>query len=122
LEDEIVFLDFVENMQDFLAGLDIYLSTSIHEGSSHVVIEAMAAGKPVITFDVSSMPELVDNNKTGYLIPFADTQLFAEKIVFLKNNKAEFDNFAANARKKVEREFDFSKNMSLIIELIQKRQ
>ena len=118
LVKEIVFLDFVENMQEFLSGLDIYLSTSIHEGSSHVIIEAMAAGKPVIAFDVSSMPELIEHNKTGYLIPFADAQLFAEKIVFLRNNRIELDTFAENARKKVESKFDFSKNMQQIIELI----
>jgi len=122
LEKEIVFLDFVENMHDFLAELDIYLSTSLHEGSSHVIIEAMAAGKPVIAFDVSSMPELIENNETGYLIPFADTQLFADKIVYLKNNKLEFDTFAANARKQVERKFDFSKNMRQIIDLIKEQQ
>jgi len=122
LEKEIVFLDFIENMEDFLAGLDIYLSTSIHEGSSHVIIEAMAAGKPVIAFDVSSMPELIENNETGYLIPFADTQLFAEKIIYLNENKVELDNFGANARKQVERKFDFNKNMRQVIELIKEKQ
>lgn len=118
LEKELVFLGFIENIQDFLSGLDIYLSSSLHEGSSHVIIEAMAAGKPVIAFDISSMPELIKDNETGYLIPFADTQLFAEKIVFLKNNRTELDTFAANARKRVQRKFDYSKNMQQIIELI----
>lgn len=122
LEKEVIFLDFVENMQDFLAGLDIYLSTSLHEGSSHVIIEAMAAGKPVIAFDVSSMPELIVNNETGYLIPFADTDLFAEKIVYLKNNKNEMNIFGANSRKQVERKFDYGNNMRQIIELIKEKQ
>ena len=122
LEKEVVFLDFVENMQDFLEGLDMYLSTSLHEGSSHVIIEAMAAGKPVIAFDISSMPELIEHNKTGYLIPFTDAQLFAEKIVFLRNNRIELDTFAANARKQVESKFDFGKNMQQIIELIKDTQ
>lgn len=122
LEKEIVFLDFVENMQEFLAGLDIYLSTSLHEGSSHVIIEAMAAGKPVIAFNVSSMPELIEDNKTGYLIPYPDTQLFTEKIVFLRNKRIELDTFAANARKRVERKFDFSKNMQQVIALIKETQ
>jgi len=122
LEKEIIFLDFVEDMQDFLTGLDIYLSTSVHEGSSHVIIEAMAAGKPVIAFDVSSMPELIENNDTGYLIPFADTELFAEKIVYLKNNRIELNTFGANARKLVVRKFDFNKNMRQVIELIKERQ
>jgi glycosyltransferase involved in cell wall biosynthesis len=122
LEKELIFLGFVENMQDFLSGLDIYLSTSIHEGSSNVIIEAMAAGKPVIAFDVSSMPELIEDNKTGYLIPFADTQLFTEKIVFLKNNRTELDTFAANARKQVHKKFDAGKNFQQIIEIIKKTQ
>lgn len=122
LEKEIVFLGFVENMQDFLAGLDIYLSTSLHEGSSHVIIEAMAMEKPVIAFDISSMPELIENNKTGYLIPFAETQPFAEKIVFLSNNRIEIDNFAANARNQVESKFDFGKNMQQLIALIRETQ
>ena len=87
-----------------------------------MIFEAMAAGKPVIAFDVSSMRELIEHNKTGYLIPFADTQLFAEKIVFLKNNRNELDTFAANARKQVESKFDFSKNMQQIIELIKDTQ
>lgn len=121
LEKEIVFLGFVENMQDFLSGLDIYLSTSLHEGSSHVVIEAMAAGKPVLAFNISSMPELVENEKTGYLIPFADTQLFAEKLVYLANNRALISTFGANARKLVESNFDFQRNMEQVIELIKQK-
>lgn len=122
LEKEIVFLGFVENMHEFLTGLDIYLSPSLHEGSSHVIIEAMAAGKPVITFDISSMPELIENNETGYLIPFGETQPFTEKIVFLRNNRIELDNFAANARKQVERRFNFSKNIQQVIALIKETQ
>ena len=100
----------------------MYISTSIHEGSSNVIIEAMAAGKPVIAFDVSSMHELIENDKTGFLIPFPDAQLFTEKIIFLKNNRTELDTFGANARKRVERKFDFIKNMQQIIELISERQ
>lgn len=119
LENDIVFLDFVEDMQEFLNGLDIYLSTSLHEGSSHVIIEAMAAGKPVIAFDISSMPELIDDKKTGYLIPFADTKLFSEKIVYLRDNQSEIDIFGANAIKMVETKFSFEKNMIQIIQLIQ---
>ena len=82
----------------------------------------MAAGKPVIAFDVSSMPELIEDNKTGFLIPFPDTQLFTEKIIFLKKNRSELDTFGANARKLVERKFDFSKNVQQIIKLISERQ
>jgi glycosyltransferase involved in cell wall biosynthesis len=118
LEEEVVFLDFVENMTDFLKSLDIYLSTSLHEGSSHVVIEAMASGKPVIAFDVSSMPELVDNGETGFLIPFTDIVLFAEKIKFLNNNSSELERLGNNARAKVESNFNFAGNLQQVLNLI----
>ncbi len=52
------------------------------------------------------------NQHSGYLIPFTDKQLFAEKIVFLKHNKIEMNNFAANARKQVQK----------ILELIKEKQ
>ena len=55
------------------------------------------------------LAELIENNETGYLIPLADTDLFTEKIVHLKNNMMELDNFGANDRKQVERKFDLAK-------------
>ena len=89
-------------MSQFLKSIDIYLSTSLHEGSSNVILEAMAAGKPVVAFDVSSMPELIVDGETGYLVPFGDLITFTEKIVYLRNHQNELDRMGANARKQVE--------------------
>ncbi len=119
LNKEIVFLDFVDDVFKFLRSIDIYLSTSIHEGSSHVVLEAMASGKPVIAFNISSMPEIVTQAHTGYLVPFGDTDHFAEKINCLNNNRKLLDQMGRNARKKVADKFEFNKNMKKVVELIE---
>jgi glycosyltransferase involved in cell wall biosynthesis len=118
LEKEVVFLDFVKDIREFLKGLDIYLSTSLHEGSSHVILEAMAAGKPVVAFNISSMPEMIENGKSGYLVPFGDVDLFTEKIAHLWSHPEEMEITGNMARKQVEERFDFHTNLQPLLQLI----
>ncbi|MEX2428326.1 MAG: glycosyltransferase family 4 protein [Bacteroidales bacterium] len=120
LREEVVFLDFVDDIKEFLKGLDMYLSTSIHEGSSHVILEAMAAGKPVLAFDISSMPEMIVDGDSGYLVPFGDVEQYAEKIIQLWADKKALVRMGKNARVQVEKKFDFNTNVKKVIELIEK--
>ncbi|MCF8346953.1 MAG: glycosyltransferase family 4 protein [Bacteroidales bacterium] len=119
LQKEIVFLDFVEDIREFLKGLDIYLSTSLHEGSSHVILEAMAAAKPVVAFDVSSMPEMIKDGESGFLVPFGDVEQFTERIIQLRNDPGAMERIGAQARGRVAEKFDFSNNIRSIIKLIE---
>lgn len=119
LTEQIVFFDFVEDIRQFLKELDIYISTSLHEGSSHVILEAMAAGKPVLAFNISSMPELIVDGDSGFLIPFADVNLFAERIIHLWQNKTDLKQMGVRARAHVERHFDFTRNIKKVIDLIE---
>jgi glycosyltransferase involved in cell wall biosynthesis len=59
---------------------DIFLSPSRLEGFGLSVAEAMACGKPVVATDCSALPELVVDNKGGFLCPIEDVRNFAEKI------------------------------------------
>ena len=56
-----------EGVRDIYNRSDIYLFPSIHEGINNTVLEAMACGLPVIAFNVSSMPELIDHGENGFL-------------------------------------------------------
>lgn len=120
LVNEVVFLDFIEDISAFLKSLDIYVSTSLHEGSSNVILEAMAAGKPVVAFDISSIPEIIIDGESGHLVPFGRVDLFAGKIMQLWNDKHELERFGHHARKLVETKFDFYKNTGQVLELIKK--
>ncbi len=118
LENHVAFLDFVHDMNAFYRKLDIYLSSSLHEGSSHAVLEAMAAGKPVIAFDISSMPELVADGETGYLVPFGDVEQYAGRIMKLGSDRGKMEKMGEKARERVEQNFNFERNIQQFIRLV----
>ena len=76
---------FGKDKENLLAGSDIFVFPSHYplEAMSLVVLEAMRAGLPVITSDIGSLPEVVVDGKTGFVIPPRDPERLAEKIVRL---------------------------------------
>lgn len=56
-----------EGLRDLYNSADIYLFPSIHEGLNNTILEAMACGLPIVAFNVSSMPELIEHGKNGFL-------------------------------------------------------
>ncbi|NJK98442.1 MAG: glycosyltransferase family 4 protein [Bacteroidales bacterium] len=76
----ISFLDFVENIDAFLEKLDIFVLPSLHEGSANILIEAMAKAKPVIAFNVSSIPEIVIHGENGFLAEFGNVDQLTEYV------------------------------------------
>jgi glycosyltransferase involved in cell wall biosynthesis len=79
VERDLSFVGFVEDIKSFMVSIDLFLLSSLWEGFGYVLVEAMAAGKPVIAFDASSSPEIVENGKTGFLVPFGDLESFVLK-------------------------------------------
>lgn len=77
------FLGFVENMPQFLNSIDIFLLPSHWEGFGYVIAEAMYCEKPVVAFNVSSNPEIVSNNETGFLVDHGDVEAFVVKTELL---------------------------------------
>lgn len=69
LGDSAVFAGFHENMPAVMQALDVLCLTSLYEGFGLVLIEAMAAGKPVLATRVSAIPEIVQDGRTGVLVP-----------------------------------------------------
>jgi glycosyltransferase involved in cell wall biosynthesis len=80
VEKEVVFLGFQKNMPAVMSAIDIFLLSSFWEGFGYVLVEAMAAGKPVVAFNSSSTPEIVCHGKTGYLVPPEDREGFIARI------------------------------------------
>ena len=86
--NEVLFLGFVKDMKRFMKTIDIFVLPSLWEGFGYVIVEAMAAKKPVIAFNVSSNPEIIQDGQTGYLVEERDVGAFAEKIEALSINKS----------------------------------
>ncbi|MBC7325979.1 MAG: glycosyltransferase, partial [Moorella sp. (in: Bacteria)] len=68
-----------------LAQADISVLVSRREGLPRAIMEAMAAGKPVVATDVRGSRELVDHGKTGYLVKLDDAEGLASALYMLIN-------------------------------------
>ena len=68
------------DMPDVYRQADLLLFPSVREGLSLAALEAMACGLPVVATHCSSLPELIDEGKGGFLCPLGDVQIFADKI------------------------------------------
>jgi glycosyltransferase involved in cell wall biosynthesis len=66
-----------------LPAFDLYVQPSLHEGMSNTILEAMAAGLPVVATAVGGTPEVVDDGVTGLLVPPRDPDALAGVIVRL---------------------------------------
>lgn len=60
---------YVHDIQDHLASLDIFAFPSRHEGLGSVLLEAMAAGCPIVASEVGGIPDIIQSEKTGLLVP-----------------------------------------------------
>jgi L-malate glycosyltransferase len=83
LGEDVRFLGQRDDVPRLLAVSDIVLLTSISEGIPLTLIEAMAAGRPVVSTRVGGVAEVVDDGQTGLLAPAGDDDALAEQILRL---------------------------------------
>ena len=83
LERYIHVLGFQQDIAEVMKAIDCLVLPSWWEGFGIVLIEAMAAGKPVITTHVSSMPEIVQHRKTGLVVPVRNAEALAAAIRYI---------------------------------------
>ena len=65
--------------------LDVFVLTSIYEGFGLVLLEAMAASKPIVASRVSAIPEIVENEKSGLLFVAGDSKALANCLLKLED-------------------------------------
>ena len=83
------FLGWRDDIADLMQIFDIFILPSLNEGMGRVLVEAMAAGKPVIASHVGGIPDLVKHGKTGILVKPADEYALTHAILHLLNNPQE---------------------------------
>ena len=81
LEDKVVFLGFRKDIKNLYKGSDLYVNSSRHEALSFLIIEAMAAGLPVIATDIAGNPDIVnDEAGCGLLVEYDNPDSMAVAI------------------------------------------
>lgn len=101
LSDLVKFIGYKENIYDYINACDIFLLTSLWEGSPNVLLEAISFNKSVISTSVEGVRELIENLPNCFIIPLREDRLkvvddIVEKISYLSVEKEKIKNNYSN--------------------------
>ena len=105
MADKFVFTGWREDIPEILSLLDILVLPSLNEAVGRVLIEAGAAGVPVVATKVGGIPEIVRDQETGLLVPPQDIDSLTKAIILLAQNKETRKNLGEVARKWIDEKF-----------------
>lgn len=95
------FTGFVDNVADYLAAFDVFAFPSHHEGLGSVLLQAMAAGTPIVASDTGGIRELIRHEKTGLLVPPGDAAALTAAIARLYGDRELRQRLAGIARQRL---------------------
>lgn len=99
--DNVQFEGFVDDVPDFLNGLDVYIQPSINEGLCMTAVEAMACGLPVVAYAVGGLTETVIDGETGFLVEPGNEDELVERLQTLVEDPDLRHQFGAAGRERV---------------------
>lgn len=113
LQKRVADLEFAENIffvgklkPDDVAKLyqsaDIMLNPTTVDNMPNSILEAMACGVPIISTNVGGVPYMVEDNKTALLVEVGNSEMMADKIIELFNDKDQYQTLASNGLKEVQ--------------------
>jgi glycosyltransferase involved in cell wall biosynthesis len=103
--DGVLFVGHRDDARDLLAAFDMYANSSVYEGISLTILEAMAAGLPVVATRVGGTPEIIDDEHTGLLVPMQSPLELAAAIETLLASPSSCRSLGRAARHCVETRF-----------------
>ena len=106
LTPRLVFTGFRGDIPEILSLFDIFVLPSLDEGLGRSMVEAMAAGKPVVASRVGGIPEAVEDGKTGILVPPRDAHALADALSFMLDNPEKALEMGRRGRERAEKLFD----------------
>jgi glycosyltransferase involved in cell wall biosynthesis len=125
LQDVVRLLGWRRDVPDLLGAMDTFLLTSLFEGLPRSVLQAMAAGVPVVATAVDGTPEVVEDGVTGLLIPPAEPAMAARRLLELKRDEALRRRCVEGARRRLDESFDIRRMVreldSLYLSLLEGR-
>jgi glycosyltransferase involved in cell wall biosynthesis len=105
IDRNVIFTGIRRDIPGILAIMDIFILPSIFEGFGIVLLEAMAAGKPVIASRVGGIPEIINHNLNGILVEPANSAEIAAAILNLLKEPAKMRRMGEAGREEVKKRF-----------------
>src|SRR5204862_521564 len=94
-----------ERIPEMLAAMDVLVHTSLREGLARVLPQALAMGKPCVSFDIDGAPEVVIPEETGYLVRPGDAAGLADSLARLLADPALRQRMGQAGRRRVDPAF-----------------
>lgn len=101
LPHNVFFLGFVPDAELYVKAFSVFLLTSIKEGLPYVLLEALGAGVPIIATDIGGIPDIVEDNMTGRLIPPKNPEALAGAINECAKNPGRLAQWSEVGKKRV---------------------
>jgi glycosyltransferase involved in cell wall biosynthesis len=119
--DNFIFAGLIdrERIPEMISVMDVVVHTSLREGLARVLPQSLAMGKPCVSFDIDGAPEVVINDKTGYLVKAFDSVGLADRIAYLLEHPDIRSEMGANGRRHVDPNFRTEKMVADISEVYQ---
>ncbi|MCJ7509040.1 MAG: glycosyltransferase [candidate division Zixibacteria bacterium] len=111
IKKKVIFTGFRKDVYDIISLMDIFVLPSVKpEGLGLSLIQAMALGKPVIATAQGGPLEIIDNHKTGILIPPNNPVILADSLVNLLKDPQKRERIGKAGQKVASQRFDFEKS------------
>lgn len=117
ISDCVIFTGSRRNIPEFMRAMDVFVLSSVSEGISLTLIEAMSCELPVVATAVGGNPEVVLDGETGFLVPAQNPASMAEKIGLLLENPVLRSQFGLKGRQRAEGEFSLSRAAAQYVDL-----
>ena len=117
VEDKVHFLGERGDVARLMQHFDLLWLGSEYEGQSNAVLEAMAAGVPVIAYDIAGNRDLVVPEETGYLVSLGDRFEFTRRTHWLLDDESLRSRMGAAGRERAQREFSVGRMVARHAEL-----
>ncbi|VAX13084.1 hypothetical protein MNBD_GAMMA24-2427 [hydrothermal vent metagenome] len=118
LEERIAYLDFIDNPMAVMPCFDVVVLLTYCETFGLVLVEAMRAGVAVIGTDAGGVPEIIEHNKTGLLIPPGDAGMLAHELVKLYGDADLKSRLARAGKHRADKEFNSESHFNKLEHLL----
>jgi len=114
--DNVLFLGRIahDEVPKYLAISDIYVSTSLSDGASNSLLEAMATGLAAVVSDIPANRAFIKDGQNGFLFPIKNYEIMAKRIQYLIENKETRDSFGKLNRDIIVDKADHNKEMDKV--------
>ncbi|MDI6794917.1 MAG: glycosyltransferase [bacterium] len=115
ISDKVFFLGIRRDMPEIFQIMDLFVLSSLNEGTSMTLLEAMAASLPIVATKVGGNPQIVKEGVTGLLVPVQDVEAMKRAVIFILKDRAKAEAMGEAGLRRVREKFSL-KEMADIYE------